>query len=37
LEQKTDLMIATVTSQLMLADFISVLELYDPYVSTFYG
>jgi ribosomal protein S18 acetylase RimI-like enzyme len=36
-EQKTDLLITQVTSKLMLADFISVLEPYDPHISTFYG
>ena len=35
-EQKTDLLITQVTSKLMLADFISVLQPYDPYVSAFY-
>ncbi len=37
LEQKTDFLITQVTSKLMLADFISVLEPYDPHISTFYG
>ena len=36
-EQKTDLLITQVASKLMLADFISVLESYDPHISTFYG
>ena len=36
-EQKTDLRITQVTSKLMLADFISVLQPYDPDISAFYG
>lgn len=36
-EQRTDLMIRQVTDSPMLADFISVLEPYDPHISTFYG
>lgn len=35
-KQKTDLVIRQVTNIRMLADFMSVLELYDPCVSTFY-
>ena len=35
--QKTDLMIRQVINSVMLADFISVLEPYDPYISAFYG
>lgn len=35
-EQKTDLMIRQVTNKLMLADFVSVLEPYDSYISAFY-